>query len=71
SMYGSLIRQLNNVEAVAGMMLGAYMAESGPYDIIDTVSEMTSDIVLEHIRKELDSSKLVMSVVEGNGDENE
>lgn len=65
SMYGSLIRQLNNVEAVASMMLGAYMAEVSPYDIIDTVSEMTSDTVLEYIRSELDSNKLVMSVVEG------
>lgn len=65
SMYGSLIRQLNNVEAVAGMMLGAYMAEAGPYDIINTVSEMTSDVVLEYIRRELDKEKIVMSVVEG------
>lgn len=65
SMYGSLIRQLNNVEAVAGMMLGAYMAEAGPYDIISTVSEMTSDVVLDHVRRELDKDKLVMSVVEG------
>lgn len=65
SMYGSLIRQLNNVEAVASMMLGAYMAEAGPYDIISTVSEMTSDVVLDHVRRELDKDKLVMSVVEG------
>lgn len=69
SMYGSLIRQLNNVEAVASMMLGAYMAEVSPYDIIDTVSEMTSDTVLEYIRSELDSNKLVMSVVEGTENE--
>lgn len=65
SMYGALIRQLNNVEAVASMMLGAYMAEVSPYDMIDTVSGMTSDTVIEYIRKEFDKDKLVMSVVEG------
>lgn len=65
SMYGALIRQLNNVEAVASMMIGAYMANVSPYDIIDTVSGMTSDTVLEYIRNELNDDKLVMSVVEG------
>lgn len=65
SMYGALIRQLNNVEAVASMMIGAYMAEVSPYDIIDTVSGMTSDTVLEYIHSELNDDKLVMSVVEG------
>lgn len=65
SMYGALIRQLNNVEAVASMMIGAYMANVSPYDIIDTVSGMKSDTVLEYIRNELNDDKLVMSVVEG------
>ncbi|MDE6780086.1 MAG: insulinase family protein [Ruminococcus sp.] len=66
SVYGALIRQLNNVEAVAGMMIGAYMADVLPYDIIDTVSAITSDTVLEYIRSELNEDKLVMSVIEGS-----
>ncbi|MCM1506096.1 MAG: insulinase family protein [Ruminococcus flavefaciens] len=69
SMYGALIRQLNNVEAVASMMIGAYMADTLPYDIIDTVSSMTSEKVLEYIRRELSEDKLVMSVVEGESDD--
>ncbi|MDE5557903.1 MAG: insulinase family protein [Ruminococcus sp.] len=64
SMYGAMIRQLNNVEAVASMMLGAHMAGTSPYDMIDMISEMTSDKVLEYIRTELSEDKLVMSVVE-------
>ena len=64
SMYGAMIRQLNNVEAVASMMLGAHMAGTAPYDMIDMISEMTSDKVLEYIRNELSEDKLVMSVVE-------
>lgn len=65
SMYGALIRQLNNVEAVASMMIGAYMAEVSPYDIIDTVSGMTSEKVLEYIKSDLKEDRLVMSVIEG------
>lgn len=64
-MYGSLIRQLNNVDIVASMMLDAYMSGIEPYDVINTVSEMTSDTILEYVRTELDKDKLVMSVVEG------
>ena len=64
SMYGAMIRQLNNVEAVASMMLGASMAGVTPYDMIDVISEMTSDTVLEYIRNELKEDRLVMSVVE-------
>lgn len=66
TMYGTLIRQLNNVEAVASMMLSGYMANVSPYDIIDTVSEITSDTVLKYIRSELNEDKLVMSIVEGS-----
>lgn len=66
SVYGALIRQLNNVEVVASMMIGAYMANVSPYDIIDIVSKMTSDTVLKYIRSELNEDKLVMSVVEGS-----
>lgn len=65
SMYGAMIRQLNNVEAVASMMLGAHMAETSPYAMIDMISEMTSDTVREYIRRELHEDRLVMSVVEG------
>ncbi|MCM1473617.1 MAG: insulinase family protein, partial [Muribaculaceae bacterium] len=65
SMYGAMIRQLNNVEAVASMMLGAHMSGTNPYDMIDMISEMTSDTVLEYMRRELREDKLVMSVVEG------
>ena len=64
-MYGSLIRQLNNVDIIASMMLDAYMSGIEPYDVINTVSEMTSDTILEYVRTELDKDKLVMSVVEG------
>ena len=65
SMYGAMIRQLNNVEAVASMMLGAHMSGTSPYDMIDMISGMTSDTVLEYMRRELREDRLVLSVVEG------
>ena len=64
-MYGAMIRQLNNVEAVASMMLGANMSGTNPYDMIDMISGMISDTVLEYMRRELREDRLVMSVVEG------
>lgn len=66
TMYGTLVRQLNNVEAVASMMLSGYMTKVSPYDIIDTVSKMTSETVLKYIRSDINEDKLVMSVIEGN-----
>ena len=64
-MYGTMIRQLNNVEAVASTMLGANMSGIEPYDTIDVISGMTSDTVLEYMRRELREDRLVLSVVEG------
>ena len=63
-MYGEIVRGMNNVGAVAGMMISAYMSETQPYDIVDVVSEMTSGKVIEYIRSDLKSDRLVMSVVE-------
>ncbi|MBQ8296354.1 MAG: insulinase family protein [Ruminococcus sp.] len=65
SMYGSLIRELNNVEAVANLMINSHMDGVGPYDAIEVLSEMTSADCLEFIRTELFDDKLAMSVVEG------
>ena len=53
SNYGSCIRELNNVEAVA------------PYDAIKVISEMTCDDVLSFIKNELCADKLAISVVKG------
>lgn len=65
STYGTLVRELNNVEAVANLMINAAMSESGPFDMIDVLSATTSGECLEFIRDELLEERLVMSVVEG------
>lgn len=65
STYGLLIRELNNVEAVANLMLNAYMDGVAPFDTINQLSRLTSEDCLDFIRNELSDDKLVMSVVEG------
>lgn len=65
STYGLLIRELNNVESVANLMINSYMDRVGPFDAISVLSELTSTDCLNFIRNELSGDKLVMSVVEG------
>ena len=60
-----LVRELNNVESVANLMMNSHMEETGPYDAITVLSEMNCDDVLEFMKTELKRDKLVMSVIEG------
>lgn len=64
ALYGSLVRQLNNVNAFANLMITAHMAGCKPFDLVDSVSELTSDDVYEFIKNELRPEQLVLSVVE-------
>lgn len=65
STYGMYIRSLNNVEAVAGLMINSHMDGVGPYDSIEILSKLTADDVLSFIRDELKREQLVMSVIKG------
>lgn len=65
SSYGMAVRELNNVEVVANLMINSHMDGAGPYDSIEALSEMTSQDVLEFITNEMDADKLVLSVVRG------
>lgn len=65
STYGSLIRELNNVEAVANLLINAHMDGVSPYDTINVLSELTSGDVYEFIKNELCEEKTVLSVIKG------
>lgn len=65
STYGSLIRDLNNVEAVANLLINAHMDGVSPYDTINVLSELTSGDVYKFIRNELCRDKTVLSVIKG------
>lgn len=65
STYGSFIRELNNVEAVANLLINAHMDGVSPYDTINVLSELTSGDVYEFIKNELCEDKTVLSVIKG------
>ncbi|MBQ8349854.1 MAG: insulinase family protein [Ruminococcus sp.] len=67
STYGALIRELNNVEAVANLLINAHMDGVSPYDTINVLSELTSGDVYEFIKNELCEDKTVLSVIKGDG----
>lgn len=64
STYGLYIRELNNVEAVAGMMMNSHLEGYSPYDPITVLSELSADDVYNFICSELRSDRLVLSVIE-------
>ncbi|MCM1528569.1 MAG: insulinase family protein [Alistipes sp.] len=64
ALYGSLIRELNNVGAVASLMINSAMSGFKPFDAIDTVSELRSEDILRFIRDELKKDRFVLSVIE-------
>ncbi|MBR0140763.1 MAG: insulinase family protein, partial [Ruminococcus sp.] len=64
SAYGSLIRELNNVEAVANLMMNSHMDGVGPYDTIEVLSKLKSSDVLDFMKNELRKDRRVMSVIE-------
>ena len=67
SVYGMLVRELNNVANVANLMINSHMDMDGasPYASIETLSELTAGDVADFIKNELLEERLVMSVIEG------
>lgn len=67
STYGLLIRELNNVDAVANLMLNSHFDGVAPYDTIDTISALTADDINNFIANELRNDRIVLSVIEKDG----
>ncbi|MDO4863401.1 MAG: pitrilysin family protein [Ruminococcus sp.] len=67
STYGLLIRELNNVDAVANLMINSHMEGVAPYDAIDTISALTAEDINSFIKNELRSDRVVLSVIERDG----
>lgn len=66
--YGSLIRQQNNVAVVATSMMDSYINGISPFYDIDTFSDITSEDVYNFVKSELTPDKSVLSVIEKAGD---
>lgn len=63
-MYAGLVREMNDVENVANLMMSAYMDGVSPYDTIDLLTKLTPQDVHDFISSELSEDKLVLSVIE-------
>lgn len=64
SLYGSMIRSCNNVEANASNMLGAFMSGTRPFDSIRALADVTWEESFRILCEELDPEKAVLSVVQ-------
>ena len=62
-----LIRELNNVDSVANLMINSHIDGVAPYDAIDILSALTADDIINFIRNELRSDRVVLSVIEKDG----
>lgn len=60
--YGDLIRELNNVQAVAGLMMNASMEGVSPFDYIRAVANVTYEDVQNRF-KSFDVNKVTLSVI--------
>ena len=70
STYGSMIQEMNNVSAVANIMMNAHMSGVAPFDTIKVLSEMTLEDVNEFLRKEINTEHSTLSIVRNSsGDE--
>jgi len=66
--YGRLIREFNNVEEVANIMINSHMDGISPYDEERTLSAVSANDVLEFIKSELFPEKLAISVIRNGAD---
>lgn len=64
SSYGMMVCELNNVEAVANLMLNSHIDGVSPYDAIEVLSELTSNDVIEFMRREMRRDRCVLSIIE-------
>lgn len=64
STYGILIRELNNVDSVASLMLNSHIDGVSPYDSMELLAGLKSSDVYDFICSELHSSRRVLSIIE-------
>ena len=64
STYGQIIREFNNVEAVASTIINSYFAGVNPFDTVKIMSEMTYEDVQKSICENMDTEKVTLSIVE-------
>lgn len=69
STYGVTIQEMNNVTAVANLMMNAHMMGVSPFDTIRVLSEMTLDDVNRFLREEINTEHSTLSIVRNSSGE--
>lgn len=64
SYYGAQIRDFNNVEAVATLMLNSQMDGHNPFDIMEVIAKTTFDDVQTRLMNQLQTDKVTLSIIE-------
>lgn len=64
SYYGALIRDLNDAEAIATVMLNAGMEKLSAFDVIETVAAVSFEDVQKRLEKQFDTDKVTISIIE-------
>ena len=64
SYYGALIRDLNDAEAIATIMLNAGMEKLSAFDVIETVAAVTFEDVQKRLEKQFNTDNVTLSIIE-------
>ncbi len=62
--YGALIRDLNDAEAIATIMLNAGMEKLSAFDVIETVAAVTFEDVQKRLQKQFNTANVTLSIIE-------
>ena len=64
SYYGALIRDLNDAEAIATIMLNAGMENLSAFDVIESVAAVTFEDVQKRLEKQFNTENVTLSIIE-------
>ncbi|MCL2053252.1 MAG: insulinase family protein [Oscillospiraceae bacterium] len=67
SYYGSLIRDLNDAEAIATLMINTGLDGLNAFDIIETVAAVTLEDVMKRLETQFDINNVTISIIEPIG----
>lgn len=71
SYYGALIRDLNDAEAIATIMLNAGMEKLSAFDVIESVAAVTFEDVQKRLEKQFNTENVTLSIIEPLADKEE
>ena len=71
SYYGALIRDLNDAEAIATVMLNAGMEKLSAFDVIETVAAVKFEDVQKRLDKQFNTENVTLSIIEPLGQKEE